>query len=163
MISSPPPPPPPPPPIITKVIYLMVVVTLQKKKELSLWPWSWTKQSRFSTRHLAYVVPFSSRIFWGSPGVWCMGRDYFSLTLPMLGLLCPLTPLQDKDHTQWVTEVLIQCVWEDNAREGRTLSEENHGAAEEGCRTREKGQELNYTPQGFQTRTGLYYNYDYWL
>ena len=25
-------------------------------------------------------------------------------------ILCPLTPLLDKNHTQWVTEVFIQCV-----------------------------------------------------
>ena len=29
-------------------------------------------------------------------------------------MLCPLTPLLDKDHTQWVTEVFIQGVPEDN-------------------------------------------------
>ena len=42
--------------------------------------------------------------------------------------LCPLTPSLDKDHTQRVTKVFIQCVPEDNAREGRMSSAENQGA-----------------------------------
>ena len=70
-------------------------------------------------------------------------------------VLCPLTPLLNKDHTQGVTEVFIQCVLEDSAREGRTSSAENHGSGKtEGCGTRGKRLELIYTPQGFQTRTG---------
>ena len=70
-------------------------------------------------------------------------------------VLCPLTPLLDKDHTQGVTEVFIQCVLEDNARDGRTSSAENHGAGKtDECGTRGKRLELIYTPQGFQTRTG---------
>ena len=43
-------------------------------------------------------------------------------------LLCPLTALLDKNHTEWVTEVFIQCDPEDNAREGRTSSAGNQGA-----------------------------------
>ena len=39
-----------------------------------------------------------------------------------------VTPLLVKDHTLGVTEVFIQCVLEDSAREGRTSSAGNQGA-----------------------------------
>ena len=55
-------------------------------------------------------------------------------------LLCPLTALLDKNHTQWVTEVFIQCDPEDSAREGKTSSAGNQGAREQG-----KRRELIYT------------------
>ena len=72
-------------------------------------------------------------------------------------LLHPLTPLLDKDHTQQVAKVFIQCVSEDNAREGRMSTAENQGA---GKRQRQaldqgkKGGSLSVHIQGFQTWTG---------
>ena len=59
-------------------------------------------------------------------------------------MLCPLTPLLDKNHTQGVTEVVIQCVPEDHAREGRMSS----------AVSREQGRDRGAWDQG--KRAGAY-------
>ena len=60
--------------------------------------------------------------FWLSPEKAKMitpGRGFDTCHCQML---CPLTPLLDKNHTERVTEVVIQCVPEDHPREGRMSS-----------------------------------------
>ena len=86
-------------------------------------------------------------------------------------LLCPLTPLLDKNHTQWVTEVFIQCVPKDNARrEGRPVQSKQGAGKRKGRGAREKGWNLSTYLKGSRLEQAheirpncLGYNYDYWL
>ena len=88
-------------------------------------------------------------------------------------LLRPLTPLLDKDHTQRVTKVFIQCVSEDNAREGRMSTAENLGAGKRQRQALDQGKKVGVyqcTFKGSRPEQAheiwpncLYYNHDYWL